>query len=135
MEKLLTPREAATILGITCPTLKNWIHRGKVKSRRTLGGHHRLPEAEVDRLIPKKASPSDIETLRAYTRKISGRNQLIGRVLEVKYDGLVAHVTMSIGKQRVTSIISADGARELRLKPGECAAALMKSTEVMILRV
>ena len=40
-----------------------------------------------------------------------------------------------VGTQRVTSIISADAAMELRLKPGETAAALFKSTEVMILRV
>ena len=76
-----------------------------------------MPEGEIERLIPKKALPSDIETLRGYVSDDQWAKS--GRVLEVKYDGLVAQVTLAIGKQRVTSIISADAARELRLKPGE----------------
>jgi molybdopterin-binding protein len=68
-------------------------------------------------------------------RKISGRNQLVGRVLEVKYSGLLAQVRMAIGEQHITAIITADAAKEMRLKPGERAAALIKSTEVMILRL
>jgi len=47
---------------------------------------------------------------------------------------VAAQVTMAIGEQHITSIITADAAKELRLKPGERAAALIKSTEVMILR-
>jgi molybdopterin-binding protein len=135
LQKLLAPREAAKILGISYPTLKQWIYHGKLKSVKTPGGHHRVPESEIDRLIPKKLLHGDIETRRGNFRKISGRNQLIGRVLEVKYGGLLAQVTLAIGEQHITSIITADAAKELRLKPGDRAAALVKSTEVMILRV
>jgi molybdopterin-binding protein len=42
---------------------------------------------------------------------------------------------VSIGEQRITSIITARSAREMNLKAGQTAAALIKSTEVMILRV
>jgi molybdopterin-binding protein len=77
----------------------------------------------------------DITTRRGNFRKISGRNQLIGRVVELKFSGLLAQVTLTIGEQHITAIITADAARELRLKVGERAAALIKSTEVMILRV
>lgn len=135
MQKLLAPREAATILGISYPTLKQWIYHGKLKSVKTPGGHHRVPETEIDRLIPRKLLYGDLQSRRGAFRKISGRNQLIGRVLEVKYSGLLAQVTLAIGEQHITSIITADAAKELRLKPGERAAALVKSTEVMILRV
>jgi molybdopterin-binding protein len=135
VQKLLAPREAANILGISYPTLKQWIYHGKLKSVKTPGGHHRVPESEIDRMIPKKLLRGDLETRRGNLRKISGRNQLIGRVLEVKYSGLLAQVTLAIGEQHITSIITADAAKELRLKPGERAAALVKSTEVMILRV
>jgi len=86
-------------------------------------------------LIPERLFHRDVESFRQLLPKISGRNQLIGRVLEVKYDGLIAQVTLSIGKDRVTSIITAEAAKELRLKPGQRAAALVKATEVMILRV
>jgi len=135
VQKLLAPREAANILGISYPTLKQWIYRGKIKSMKTPGGHHRVPESEIDRLFPKKLQRGDIETRRGNLRKISGRNQLIGRVLEVKYSGLLAQVRLAFGEQQITAIITADAAKEMRLKPGERAAALIKSTEVMILRV
>ena len=135
MEKLLAPREAANVLGISYPTLKQWIYHGKIKSVKTPGGHHRVPESEIDRLFPKKMERGSFETRRGNLRKISGRNQLVGRVLEVKYSGLLAQVRLVIGEQQITAIITADAAKEMRLKPGERAAALIKSTEVMILRV
>ena len=135
MQKLLTPREAANILGISYPTLKQWIYHRKIKTAKTPGGHHRVPESEIDRLIPKKLGRGDIAARRGGFRKISGRNQLIGRVLEVKFGDLLAQVTLAIGEQHITAIITADAAKEMRLKVGERAAALVKSTEVMILRV
>jgi len=132
---LLPPREAARILGISYPTLKQWIYRGKIRTVKTPGGHHRIPESEIDRLIPKKFDRGDPATRRGTFRKISGRNQLIGRVIAIKFSGLLAQVTLSFGEQHITAIITADAAKEMRLKPGERAAALIKSTEVMILRV
>ena len=135
VQKLLAPREAANILGISYPTLKQWIYHGKIKSVKTPGGHHRVPESEIDRLIPKKFERGDLAARRLHFRKISGRNQLIGRVVALKFSGLLAQVTLAIGEQHITSIITADAAKELRLKPGDLAAALIKSTEVMILRV
>jgi molybdopterin-binding protein len=135
VQRLLPPREAANILGISYPTLKQWIYRGKIKTAKTPGGHHRVPESEIDRMIPTKLRRGDITSRRLNFRKISGRNQLIGRVLEIKYSGLLAQVRLSIGEQQITAIITADAAKEMRLKPGDRAAALVKSTEVMILRV
>ena len=135
MQRLLAPREAANILGISYPTLKQWIYRGKLKTAKTPGGHHRVPESEIDRLIPKKLDRGDVSERRGAFRKISGRNQLIGRIVAIKYSGLLAQITLRIGEQHITSIITADAVRELRLKKGDTAAALIKSTEVMILRV
>ena len=135
MQRLLSPREAANILGISYPTLKQWIYRGKIRTAKTPGGHHRVPESEIDRLIPTKLERGNIGSRRLNFRKISGRNQLIGRVVDIKYSGLLAQVTLAIGEQHITSIITSDAAKEMRLKPGERAAALIKSTEVMILRV
>jgi molybdopterin-binding protein len=135
MQRLLAPREAANILGISYPTLKQWIYHSKLKTVKTPGGHHRVPESEIDRLIPKKLERGDITQRRGNFRKVSGRNQLIGRVVAIKYGGLLAQITLSIGEQHITSIITADAAKEMRLKVGERAAALIKSTEVMILRL
>ena len=135
MQKLLAPREAANILGISYPTLKQWIYHDKIKTAKTPGGHHRVPESEIDRLLPRKLERGDIANRRGNLRKISGRNQLIGRVVALKFSGLLAQVTLAVGEQHITSIITADAAKELRLKVGDRAAALIKSTEVMILRV
>jgi molybdopterin-binding protein len=134
-DTLLPPREAAKTLGISYPTLKQWIYRGKIKTVKTPGGHHRVPESEIDRIIPKTFSRGDVVSRRISFRKISGRNQLVGRVISLKYSGLLAQVTLAIGEQFITAIITADAAKEMRLKPGERAAALVKSTEVMIFRV
>jgi len=49
-------------------------------------------------------------------------------------DGLMAQVRLSISGQVITSIITADAVAEMGLKKGDTAAALIKSTEVMIIR-
>ena len=133
MPKLYSPRDAAQVLGVNYSTLKQWIYHGKLKSVQTPGGHHRIPESEVDRLLPRIATSGPLEKRRRTFRRISGRNQLIGRVTDIKINGLLAQVTLSIGEQHITSIITADAVRELRLIKGQIAAALIKSTEVMII--
>jgi len=132
---LLSPRDAAKVLGISYPTLKQWIYKKKLHTIKTAGGHHRIPESELDKFLHIQSARLPVEERRAHFRQISGRNQLVGRVTEVKIDGLMAQVALSIGGQKITSIITADAVRELRLKVGDKAAALVKSTEVMIVRV
>ncbi|MGA8038342.1 MAG: helix-turn-helix transcriptional regulator [Candidatus Acidiferrales bacterium] len=132
--KLFTPRDAAQALGVSYPTLKQWIYKKKIRTVTTAGGHHRIPEKEIDRFLYRANESGEISERRGGFRKISGRNQLVGRVTAVKVSGLMAQVTLSIGGQRITSIITADAVREMRLKPGQTAAALIKSTEVMIVR-
>jgi molybdopterin-binding protein len=129
----IKPAEAAVRLGISYPTLKKWIYAGKLRTVTTPGGHHRIPEAELERLIPKAEKKSGVESRRNF-RHISGRNQLVGRVVEIKVDGLLAQVRLSIAGQIITSIITADAVAEMGLKKGDVAAALIKSTEVMIVR-
>ena len=129
-----TPRQAAKILGISYPTLKQWIYKRKIRTLKTAGGHHRVPESELDKFLYQRGARLPVPKRRQTFRRISGRNQLLGRITEVKIDGLMAQVTLSIAGQKVTSIITADAVREMRLKVGEPAAALIKSTEVMIVR-
>jgi molybdopterin-binding protein len=133
--RLFTPRDAAQILGISYPTLKQWIYKRKLRTLKTAGGHHRIPESEIDRFLHHVPARLDVAERRHNYRSISGRNQLVGRIVDIKLGGLLAQITLSIGGQRITSIITADAVKELRLKVGQTAAALIKSTEVMILRV
>jgi molybdopterin-binding protein len=133
MVTMLKPKEAAVRLGISYPTIKQWIYQRKLKTIKTSGGHHRIPESELDRFLHNTRTKPIPERRQAY-RKISGRNQLIGRIIEIKTSGLIAQVKLSIGGQIITSIITADAVQEMGLKTGDTAAALIKSTEVMIVR-
>jgi molybdopterin-binding protein len=133
MTAFLSPREAALRLGISYPTVKQWLYRGKLKAAKTPGGHYRIPESELDTFLYQTKRPETPK--RRMMRSLSGRNQLVGRIVELKTEGLLAQVKLSIGGQIITAIITAEAAREMRLQVGETAAALIKSTEVMVLRV
>ena len=133
-KELLHLRDAALQLGISFPTIKQWIYKKKIRSIRTAGGHHRIPQSEVDKLLFKTRGKTEKERSQVI-RRVSGRNQLVGRIDSVRISGLMAEVKISIGGQQITSIITASSAREMQLKTGQTAAALIKATEVMILRV
>jgi len=123
--ELLKLRDAARMLNISYPTLKQWIYRGKLRSIKTPGGHHRIAQSEIDRLTnssPRKTS----------LRSISGRNKLLGTITEVKTEGLLTQVTLDVGGQIVTAIITRQSSEELGLKMGMSAYALIKATEVKI---
>jgi molybdopterin-binding protein len=133
---LLTVRQAAARLGVGYSTLKHWIYEGRVRTRVTSGGHHRIAEAEVDRLLApagggaRAAAPERSGLIVS----ISGRNQLRGYVEEVRVEGLLAQVRLRIGDQTLTAVITRDAVEELKLRRGDEALAIVKSTEVMVAR-
>jgi molybdopterin-binding protein len=122
---MLTPRQAAEKIGISYPALKHWILAGRIRTLKTPGGHHRIPLEALEGFLPSQPH-------QAGSTRISGRNQLRGTVVEVIIDGLLAKVVLAVADQQVTAIITADAARDLGLKAGDAAIALIKATEVMI---
>jgi len=74
--------------------------------------------------------PSDDESLGG----LSARNRLWGFIDEVRVDGLLAQVRLRVGDQVLTAVITADAVRALKLRRGDDAIAIVKSTEVMIAR-
>jgi molybdopterin-binding protein len=124
---LLTARQAAEKIGISYPALKHWILAGRIRTVKTPGGHHRVPIDALEAFLAPAPA-------RSGGPRISGRNQLQGTIVEVTVEGLLAKVVLAVGSQRVTAIITADAVRELGLKKGESAVALIKATEVMIIR-
>ncbi len=135
---LVTMRRAAERLGVGYSTLKRWVHTGHVRTTRTEGGHHRLSEAEIDRLMTRQKpdaprrgpNANDDESLAG----LSARNRLHGFIEEVRIDGLLAQVRLRVGDQSLTAVITADAVRALKLRKGDDALAIVKSTEVMIAR-
>ncbi len=127
-------REAAEILGISYQTIKLWIYQGKIHSVRTPGGHHRIPRAEIERLSGGRAVAALKPKTSAGLNEISGRNKLLGIITGVKYSGLLAQVTIDVSGQSITSVITSDACKELKLKQGVAAYALIKATDVMLIR-
>ena len=134
---LLTVRAAADRLGVGYSTLKQWIYQGRVRTTHTAGGHHRVSEAEIDRLLARRTPSRRNAPSRTAARLIvalSGRNRLMGFVEEVRVDGLLGQVRLRIGDQTLTAVITGDAIQELKLRRGDEAVAIIKSTEVMIAR-
>jgi molybdopterin-binding protein len=133
MSELLTPTQAARVAGVSYPTIKQWIYKGKIHTTKTAGGHYRIPRGEIERVTgqssarPKRGKPLGLDA-------ISGRNKLHGSITELRFEGLLVQATIDVGGQEITSIITSDAARALRLKVGTPVYALIKSTEVMVIR-
>lgn len=133
---LVTVRAAAERLGVGYSTFKRWIHTGHVRTTRTEGGHHRVSDAEIERLLARQ-QPSERRRARAAdpdesVAGLSARNRLHGFIDEVRVDGLLAQVRLRVGDQSLTAVITADAVRALKLRRGDDAIAIVKSTEVMI---
>jgi molybdopterin-binding protein len=141
LSRFIRVGEAAERLGVSPQTLKQWIYKGTLRTIQTAGGHHRISPSEVDRLLARgstgKFSKSAKPTRRsvpAVLVALSGRNQLRGIIEEVRTDGLMAQIRLRIGDQTLTAVITRDAVDSLRLKKGDEALAVIKSTEVMVAR-
>ncbi|MGB7099900.1 MAG: molybdopterin-binding protein [Xanthobacteraceae bacterium] len=65
--------------------------------------------------------------------KISARNQIKGKVVEVHKGAITAHVRLEIAPGRViTASITNEAIDELKLKAGDAATAVIKASDVMI---
>jgi molybdopterin-binding protein len=132
---LLTVRAAADQLGVAYSTLKRWVHTGLVRTTRTEGGHHRVSSAEIERLLARQQPDEKRRKAAEVDESLSGlsaRNRLRGFIDEVRVDGLLAQVRLRVGNQSLTAVITADAVRALKLRRGDDAIAIIKSTEVMI---
>ena len=89
---LVTVRTAAERLGVAYSTLKRWVHTGRVRTTRTEGGHHRVSDAEIDRLMtrqqPDGRRVSRVAEPDESLGGLSARNRLHGFIEEVRIDGL-----------------------------------------------
>lgn len=124
----LTPRQAAARLGVSYPALKQWIYRGQIQAVKTPGGHYRIAASELERWGAERQQAV------ANTAQVSGRNQLRGTITAIRRDGLLAAVTLAIGEQKIQAVITAEAVDALGLQVGLAATALIKATEVMVMK-
>jgi molybdopterin-binding protein len=121
----LTLGEAAREIGVSADTLRRWERAGRVTFQRE-GGRRLIAADELARLLRERQAAGSTST--------SARNRLVGVVLDVKRDGVMAQVEMACGEHRIVSLMSREAADELELEPGVRATAVIKSTTVIVER-
>jgi molybdopterin-binding protein len=65
---------------------------------------------------------------------LSARDKLRGQVEEILMGDILAHVVIRVGDNLIESVITRRSAEELKLKKGDTVSAVVKATEVMILK-
>lgn len=124
MPRSFTAREAAQRLGISLDTLRRWDKAGRIRTERDERNRRVVPADEVERLSAEAPHPG-----------LSARNRFVGTVSSVEIDGLMAQVEIVVTEPtRVVALVTRDAVEALGLKPGQSAAALVKSTSVMVER-
>ena len=119
-----TATEAARELGISVDTLRRWDREGRIRTERDRANRRLVPLEEIERLRGS-----------AGAQHMSARNRLRGTVTEVRVEGLLAQVELTVTEPaRVVAVVTRDAVEELGLKPGMAATAVVKSTSLMVQR-
>ncbi len=63
---------------------------------------------------------------------LSARNQFKGTIKAVKLGNVMAEVILTVGGIELVSVITRESAERMKLKAGDSATAVIKSTEVMV---
>jgi molybdopterin-binding protein len=92
----------------------------------------RAEKFEAWRSFSTNSSSSDGNEDILMATKLSARNKIEGKIVELEVDGVMAHVAVQVGKNLIESIITRRSAEEMKLKVGDRVSAVIKSTEVML---
>jgi molybdopterin-binding protein len=122
-------REAAQLLGVSDDTVRRWADRGRFTTSRDGTGHIVVEGTELARITQEVAEIPDTMSPAAAT---SARNRMVGLVTRVVRDTVMAQVEIQAGPFRLVSLMSREAADELQLEPGVLAAAVVKSTNVVV---
>ena len=122
-KELYTASEAATALGISLDTLRRWDKAGRIKVKRDASNRRVVSAREINRVRGDEAGNA----------QLSARNYFFGTVTSVEVDGLMAQVEIVVNEpHRIVALVTRDAVEELELKEGMRAAAVVKSTNVMV---
>ena len=117
-----TASEAAAALGISVDTLRRWDRAGRIRVERDRNNRRVVSATEIDRLRGDGLGTH-----------ISARNRFRATVTDIQVDGLMAQVELVVtDPARLVAIVTRDAVRELGLKEGMAATAIVKSTNVII---
>ena len=121
----LSVSEAAQLLHLNVKRVQSLARAGKLPAVR-IGRKWLFPRARLEALLGTtgKSASGSLE--------LSARNQLRGKIVGLRLDGVMAEVRVVIGDQELVSIITRASAERLQLGMGDSVLAVIKSTEVMI---
>jgi molybdopterin-binding protein len=122
-------RESARLLGVSDDTVRRWVERGRLPAGSDSGGHRVVDGADLARFAQELAAATDQVGASAAT---SARNRMVGLVTRVVRDTVMAQVDIQAGPYRLVSLMSREAADDLGLEPGVLAAAVVKSTNVVV---
>jgi len=120
--------QAAEILGVSVDTLRRWAVSGALRTTRSDGGQRLIAASEIRRLVGKRRTAAPLRPIVAQ----SARNRFAGIVTRVQISGVAATVEIQAGPHRLVSLMTAEGARELKLRPGDEAICIVKATNVIV---
>ncbi|MGC4933288.1 TOBE domain-containing protein [Gordonia sp. DT30] len=127
-------RDAALLLGVSDDTIRRWMAAGTLPAGSDTAG----PDKGVTTVDGAHLAQLAVARARAVTDSspalTSARNRFTGLVTDVEMDGVMAKVGLQCGPFAVTSLMSAEAARELGLEPGVVATAVVKATTVIVER-
>lgn len=121
-------REAADLLGVSDDTVRRWVEGGSLTAARDAAGRSVVDGAELAALAKSQAQTAGDPT--GVGR--SARNSFVGLVTAVVTDKVMAQVEIQSGPHRVVSLMSSEAVRELDLRVGSLAVALVKATSVIV---
>lgn len=122
MAEYLRIGEVAQAVGVSVDTLRRWESEGRVRFERQRN-QRVLP---ADQLAPLLASLAGSSTTS------SARNRMVGIVVGIKRDTVMAQVELACGDFRIVSLMSREAADELGLEVGKPATAVVKATNVIV---
>jgi molybdopterin-binding protein len=120
--------EAAQLLGVSDDTVRRWVRAGQLSAVDDAAGRKVVDGAELAEFSRAQAVTSEDPS----TVGRSARNRFVGLVTEVTEDKVMAQVELQCGGHRVVSLMSSEAVRELGLKPGVLAVAVVKATTVVV---
>jgi excisionase family DNA binding protein/putative nucleotidyltransferase with HDIG domain len=131
--EIINPREAAKILGVTVQTIKNYIYRGKIKSYKTPGGHHRIRREDIMNLAPLEDRPSRDEIMKSYTKLYQGYIDTLGALTNAldARDGIVSGHSRRVADY-ASSIAKSLGFAQEEIRLIELAGLLHDVGKIMI---
>jgi molybdopterin-binding protein len=118
--------EVAALLRVSDDTVRRWVDQGRLRATTGEGGRKVVEGAELARFVREQREEPDDGW------PVSARNRLDGIVTDVQRDGLVAQVEIQAGPFRLVSLMTREAADALELEPGSLAAAVVKSTVVVV---